>query len=156
MEKLFITAEKKGSTFSQYRLYLPSSKQPVPLPSSGPARYEEERRRRNISEDKRSINWVITGAVHCRKGPSHKMPSSYDPIDPINKTGALNFLYSKHPFPLCQGPVIIPIEEDYYWDKEKKEVISTKEVVFENRTVFTHANTQQCFEWLPILTGNNA
>ena len=156
MVKFFLTGfrEREASTLSKYHLFLPSSKQPVPLPSSEPARKTEERRRSRISEDKRSLNSFISEAVHEQRSSLHIQPTSsstFGYISPIDKPGALNYLLSKHPFPLNQGPVIIPIDNGAAWDYEKAEQSSPKGV-FETRTMFTHADTQECFEWAPTLT----
>ena len=166
MENLFLTGviEKKGSsTRSKFHLYLPSSKQPIPLPSSGPARFEEERRRSHISvfekssNFQKSINGFICGAVKHGSGPGAiqiKPQKNGDDFSAPDRSRAFDFLLSKHPFPLCQGPIILPIDT-YLFNYQEKEELSAK-IIFENRTMFTHAETQECFEWVPTLTGNNA
>ena len=160
MEKLFLTV-KNGSITHQ--LFLPSSKQPVPLPNSEPAKSEEEKRRSHISDDTNSLNWIINKAVlqtgtkigHHRAHNRHNVVSEFRKylpnsdcwkessndfdMPPIDEPGALNFILSRHPFPLGQGPVIMPLDES-----------------FKNQTLFTHEDTQECLEWVPVLTGNNA
>ena len=62
----------------------------------------------------------------------------------------MNFILNRHPFPLNQGPVVFPLD-----DHIKKKKISTKEVL-ENRTVFEHDETQECFHWISNVTGREA
>ena len=55
-----------------------------------------------------------------------------------------NFL-SKHPFPVSQGPVKLPLDcqtEEY----------KTSEEVMNEKTVFHHEDDQVCAEWLPLVS----
>ena len=165
MERLFLTGKnfnKKDSITSN--LFLPISKQPVPLPSTEPERTIEETRRSHISDDKNSLNWIINEAVEEEIRPNHVKPSdraiTYDEfktfapkldflgkdfrsMPPIDRPGALNCILGKHPFPLSQGPLVFPIN---------------KIAAFEKQTLFTHADSdpQECMEWIPMLTGKLA
>ena len=51
-------------------------------------------------------------------------------------------------FPFSQGPLVRPL--DWYLDK-----VSEKEAS-ENKTLFKHEDGQECFEWIPKVTGLNA
>ena len=77
-------------------------------------------RRSHISEDKASVSWLIEEAVHQGKLSSrHVKPTKYY-ISSIDKPGALNFILGQHPFPLCQGPIVIPLDNNTAWDDVKK------------------------------------
>ena len=52
-----------------------------------------------------------------------------------------------HPFPLSQGPVILPL--DCSVDKEKK----TENDVLASKTLFQHDTNQKCCEWHPRISG---
>jgi hypothetical protein len=149
MEKLFLTGIHKKMETKKLHLFLPSVKQPVSLPNSEPAKSIEKTRRSVACEDKLAIGKLTTEAVHQRKG--YWYPDTTINVEP----GPLNFILGKHPFPLCQGPFVMPLDNDAAWDFEHKVKLSNK-VAFENRTMFLHANEQECFEWVPTRTGNNA
>ena len=150
MEKLFLTGIHKQMETKKIHLFLPSVKQPVALPNSEPAKSIEKRRRSHICEDKLAIFKLKMEAVHQSKG-------YWFPDNAINveRPGPLNVILGKHPFPLCQGPFVIPLDNNAAWDFEQKVKLSNK-VAFENRTMFTHADEQECFEWVPRRTGNDA
>ena len=165
MERFCLTGKnfsKKDSVISQ--LFLPTSKQPVPLPSTEPERSIEEKRRSHSSADKNSLKWIISEVVQKEIGPAHVKPSDraikysefqtfapkldflgkdFGSIPSIDRPGALNFILGNHPFPLSQGPLVFPIN---------------KSAAFETQTLFTHddSDTEECMEWIPVLTGNLA
>ena len=68
----------------------------------------------------------------------------------------LQFLMSKHSYPLSQGPVLLPIDciasekyEHLPIPKSVSEVLSAK-------TTFNHNEKQGCFEWSPVSEGVTA
>ena len=152
MEKLFLTG-KKDNVMSQ--LFLPSSKQPVPLPCTEPERAREEKRRSHISDDTNSVNWIISEAmqedirrVHVRPSDRPitnaefqafapkldflgKSSKDFDSMPPIDRPGALNFILGKHPFPVSQWPLVFPFN---------------RSAAFEKQTLFMHGDndTQEC------------
>ena len=104
MAKVFLTGFKANDS-TKLHLYLPNKKQPVDLPSNGLARSHEEKRRSHISEDKADINKLISRSVHHGRFWSQHMSS-------IDNTGVLNSILGRHPFPLCQGPIVIPLDNN--------------------------------------------
>ena len=147
MAKVFLTGLKANDS-TKLHLYLPNIKQPVDLPSNGLARSHEEKRRSHISEDKANMNKLISRSVRHGKFWSKHTSS-------IDNTGVLNSILGRHPFPLGQGPIVIPLDNNAGWYCDRKIQLCPKEV-FENRTIFNHADTQGCFEWVPTVTGNAA
>ena len=170
MESFFLTGKnfsKTDSIISQ--LFLPSSKQPVPLPSTEPERSIEEKRRSHISDDKNSLKLMKSEAMQEDIRPVHIEPSDlpltfpefqafapildfmgkssrdFKSLPPIDRPGALNFILGNHPFPLSQGPLVFPFN---------------KSAAFEKQTLFTHADSDtqecRCMEWIPTLTGKLA
>ena len=174
--KLFLTGSKvrfgkrplgKGVKYDQCQLLLPSKKQKVDLPVNEPERTMEEKRRNHIISDPTKVSNFVAQAVH--RGGKNKLWSNHHhrsptPVDspfsfPWQRTpeykaepGVLNYILSKHPFPLGQGPLISPLDDDVQHQK----VQMSPEEVFESRTVFQHCGTQECFEWIPSVTGIEA
>ena len=163
--KLFLTGSKvrfgkrqlgKNAKYDQFQLLLPSKKQKVDLPVNEP-----------VISDPIRVSRFVAQAVH--RGRKNKLWSNHHHRGPtpVNslfsfrwqrtaeykaEPAVLNYILSKHPFPIGQGPLISPLDDEVQHEKVKM----SSEEVFESRTVFQHCGTQECFEWIPSVTGLEA
>ena len=55
-------------------------------------------------------------------------------------------LLSDHPFPISQGPIVVPLDTN----TEAKETVAD---VLKAKTVFSHCDTQACGRWVPTVLG---
>ena len=149
MERLFLKGVNPKNPTQNIHLFLPNVKQPVALPNKEPDKSIEKRRRSHIFKDKTAISKLIMEAVHEGKG--HWFPESAIKVE----AAKINVILGRHPFPLCQGPIVLPLDNNAGWDFVNNVKLSNNEVL-ENRTLFTHADEQECFEWIPSLIGINA
>ena len=69
--------------------------------------------------------------------------------DIIQLPKTLQQILSRHPYPLSQGPVLLPV------DCETENINSASEVLTE-KTIFNHSDSQDCFEWIPVIVGVSA
>jgi hypothetical protein len=63
--------------------------------------------------------------------------------------GTLRHLHGDHPYPVSQGPLVLPIDSN----------ISPKRpewIVFRKKTQFRHIHSQKCLEWASEVTGTTA
>ena len=98
---------------------------------------------------------LILEAVNRRKSPiipyenAHIHPRAIidGKIQPLQAT--LQQMLSEHPFPLSQGPIVLPLDTR---TEEKK----TVDDVLKNKTVFAHSETQACSLWSPDVLGTAA
>jgi hypothetical protein len=60
--------------------------------------------------------------------------------------GSLRHLLNGHPYPVSQGPVMIPLDTN----TDPKRL---PHIVIGYKTVFTHNHTQKCVRWVPEVTG---
>ena len=59
----------------------------------------------------------------------------------------LQKILSSHPYPLNQGPIVLPIDTTTEAKKSAHEVIVDK-------TIFSHSDSQQCGRWVPVVLGS--
>ena len=84
------------------------------------------------------------------KGPlDHYAPRQVIHNHSVDLTNHLHRVLGVHDFPLCQGPVILPL------DSATEEKLSVGQILTQ-RTVFTHSGDQACGEWEPKATGLSA
>ena len=71
---------------------------------------------------------------------------------------SLQSLFLKEPFPLNQGPVVLPFEcKGRLWEDGGVKVNArSAEEVLNQRTVFHHESDQPCGDWHPVVTGISA
>ena len=71
---------------------------------------------------------------------------------------SLQSLFLKQPFPLNQGPVVLPFEcKGRLWEDGGVKVNArSAEEVLKQRTVFHHGSDQPCGDWHPVVTGISA
>ena len=106
----------------------------------------------NKNEDKSEVKDIVSSAVKRKKWKSFHIPVKIFSNDvkvieeilrPIRQT------LLKHPYPLSQGPVLLPVDCATEDKKSIDEVLSAK-------TLFTHCDTQGCYEWSPATAGVSA
>ena len=73
----------------------------------------------------------------------------------------LHHILSGHPFPLSQGPVILPLDcgtEDSFLSFKRLKATEKKSEgqLIKARTMFTHSESQDCGEWCPVRVGISA
>ena len=68
----------------------------------------------------------------------------------------LQQIMSKHPYPLSQGPVMLPIDCLATLNYEQHPVPKSITEVLSSKTVFSHDENQSCFEWSPVAIGVSA
>ena len=93
---------------------------------------------------------LISKAVERKKHETtHVRPSVWVDGKSIHLPRTLQHLLASHPFPLNQGPVVIPL------DTNTETKISVTEVM-QAKTVFSHRDTQPCARWVPEVLGTSA
>ena len=106
-------------------------------------------------EKQLQVPHVINDAVQSKHKPWGF--STYDHIKPfiIEESGSrldlpksLQHIIAKHPLPLSQGPVLLPLDTD----TEDRLTISE---VLSMRTCFKHNESQPCSEWVPVSIGGS-
>ena len=106
-------------------------------------------------ELKTSPEKLILHAVNRRKGPMSPFEKTHiTPFVSVNgevlklpKT--LQQILTAHPYPLSQGPVVLPLDTR---TEDKK----TMAEVLRDKTIFTHDETQACCRWAPSVLGTAA
>ena len=63
----------------------------------------------------------------------------------------LDHIYSKHDYPLAQGPAVPPIDKEQFGSMNK-----SLQQVFGERTEYSHSADQECYEWIPTRIGIEA
>ena len=139
MEKFILTSKKDGELFN---IHLPVAKhyeplidepdQPVPSNSSNES-YPNEMEELNSK-------WKNIAFKHDSMFKGHQWFNQ-----PI-----LQHHYSKHSYPIAQGPAIPPLDKAYSNSQGEK----SYQEVFADRTEFNHIS-QECFEWTPNKIGLN-
>ena len=140
---MFLEGSSKDSKSDRFQLHLPLAKQAMHLPTSEPERSAEKARRSHLIDDKRSGNRLIEFAVHQGKQKTWSSHYHAPPkrkcegcsCTPVDMPGALNYILNQHPFPLNQGPLLLPLD-----DHIKKEKVS----VCLSKTSNKVAKTFQC------------
>ena len=108
-------------------------------------------------EDELLPEVLLNQAMHRSKSEAyHIRPFANGNYKFVDLPRTLQQIMSKHPYPLSQGPVQLPIDclamENYMQHpipKSISEVLSIK-------TVFSHEENQGCFEWSPVSEGVSA
>ena len=95
----------------------------------------------------KEVDWKT---LSCHTNPAPNVFNSVCWQRKMGLQGALIHLQKKHPFPLNQGPLVLPLDDHFLGEK-----ISTSEV-FEKKMIFKHDENQECFEWIPSEVGINA
>ena len=74
----------------------------------------------------------------------------------VNLPRTLQYLMSKHSYPLSQGPVLLPIDchVSEKWEQLPKSKSISK--VLSTKTTFSHDEKQGCFDWSPVSGGVSA
>ena len=109
-------------------------------------------------EEETQVANIITKAVNRDKWESYHIRPffikvglrgvPYPNMSEMNKIKelprSLQKILSKHPYPLSQGPVLLPLDSATEDNKSVESVLATK-------TVFNHNNAEQgCHEWVPV------
>ena len=86
---------------------------------------------------------IITQAVNRKKfEPTHIKPLVLKDKVYLELPLTLHQILHKHPYPLAQGPVLLAPN---FQSEERKSPFA----VLNERTVFSHEDTQDCYEWFP-------
>ena len=95
---------------------------------------------------------LIKHAVERRQKPmstyekSHIRPKAIIDSVLINLPKTLQQILSCHPYPLNQGPIVLPIDTNTETKKSVNDVLK-------DRTIFSHSDTQTCGKWVPVVFG---
>ena len=139
MEKFLVLGDSKTFIKKQFQLTLPKSKH-----------YQIHAVKNGEAEC--NVSAIIEKAVMKNKfEPKHIAPAIGGVLekDQVKLPRSLQQILSIHPFPLSQGPVLIPLDCETEDNK-------TLEEVFTDKTVFDHSDIQRCFEWTPKIVGVQA
>ena len=85
----------------------------------------------------------------------HVLPFKMKEHKRVDLPRSLQQILTRDPFPINQGPVNIPINcntVEHFGANDKTSVGK----VLASRTVFSHNDTQECMEWIPVFTGVSA
>ena len=135
MEKFILTGTSLRDQKRKYKLKLPEAKY-FELPSV------------NKGDEDVNLMSIIEGAVRKSSQSFQNQVRHYPP-----SPSSLHEIFKKHPFPRCQGPVILPFECEGEWKNGLKVNVRTGKDVMDQRTVFHHDNEQPCGVWYPTLFG---
>ena len=106
-------------------------------------------------EQELRVTDIITQAVNRKKyKPAHIKPSTRKTYcEVVNLPRTLQKILTSHSYPLSQGPVLLPIEGriDRGLGNEK-----TFSEVLRDKTMFSHSDSQNCYEWFPNIAGMSA
>ena len=69
----------------------------------------------------------------------------------VVNSNILDHIYSKHDYPLAQGPAVPPIDKVQFGSLDK-----TLQQVFGDRTEYSHSADQECYDWIPTKIGIEA
>ena len=98
---------------------------------------------------------LVLRAVNRRKGPispyekAHLKPSAIVNGEFLELPKTLQQILAVHPFPISQGPVVLPLDTRTEDKKTVTEVLQAK-------TIFSHCETQTCGRWTPKVLGTAA
>ena len=70
-----------------------------------------------------------------------------------NVPRTLHHILTKHPYPLSQGPVMLPNDCLTTEKFEKSPISKSASDVMKVKTVFCHDDTQECYQWQPMNSG---
>ena len=137
MEKFTLIAGLDSK--QQLRLSLPAAKLFKPYAIKG-------------GEPELKVKELITTAVNLSRCQNyHQNPCVYGSHFVPR---SLQQILSNQSYPLSQGPVVLPL--DCVTEPGMRSFTgtskSTSEVLYE-RTMFSHSDTQQCYEWVPTVVG---
>ena len=138
MEKFNLLAAGLDSSNSQLRLSLPAAKLFQPYAIKG-------------GEPELKVKELITSAVNQGRCKTfHQEPS----VDRYRVPRSLRQILTNLDFPLSQGPVVLPLDcaTDGGLETFAGSNKSTSEVLRE-RTMFSHSESQKCYEWVPTEVG---
>ena len=95
----------------------------------------------------RKIQLLIKQAVRISYKPRLKLShGSPDYVrsgeEVLENFDSLQNILGKHPFPLSQGPVILPVDSLTNQRTDEEELTS--------KTKFMHSDSQSCYEWIPL------
>ena len=152
MEKFQIIGNSYKETSKKYYLTLPEAKH---FEHHFVAEEDDE-----LQFDKLIIKAIIRGEYICSnhltpwvgiqkkdKRESPHYPHIYTENTDVPRT--LQKLLQNNPYPLSQGPVILPLDCATEDKKSESEIVNAK-------TMFKHKKSQKCFEWRPKLGGISA
>ena len=152
MEKFQIIGNSYKETSKKYYLTLPEAKH---FEHHFVAEGEDE-----LQFDKLISKAIIRGEYICSnhltpwvgiqkkdKRESPHYPHIYTENTDVPRT--LQKLLQNNPYPLSQGPVILPLDCATEDKKSESEIVNAK-------TMFKHKESQKCFEWRPKLGGISA
>ena len=139
MEKFQVTGHSKATeseSCRQFRLSLPIAKQFEPhIVKKG--------------EDQLYPLDIITMAVNRKNyEPLHVKPLVFKNEKLLQLPLTLQHILAKHPYPLAQGPALLA--PDYQDERKPVSDLLTE------RTVFSHEDCQDCYEWFPVSVGVDA
>ena len=83
---------------------------------------------------------------HREKGQCHVEPKLFIDDHFVNLPKTLQHLLAPHPFPLSQGPVILPLELEVDPSASLDQLLASK-------TMFSHPRDQSCGLWVPNVFG---
>lgn len=140
MEKFVVTGSLVRDTHRNFELKLPEAK----------CFASDDTYDGNTEVDhKRVVEWAVRKSSQpLRNQVQHSYLVSFM-VD-------LQKLFQRHPFPINQGPVIIPFECEGEWKNGHKVNVREPKEVMEQRTVFHHDDLQPCVSWYPLVSGIDA
>ena len=110
-----------------------------------------------IIDTKRVIEYAVyRSSMSLEHQVRHNVPYVHKPCEKIEYLSrSLQSIFLKLPFPLNQGPVILPFEcEGRMWEDGGVKVNArSAEEVLKQRVVFHHGADQLCGDWHPVVTG---
>ena len=140
MEKFTISGKKFSSPYHQSQIMIPTAKkfETIAVKNAESKIYPDE---------------LIIEAVKRRKlfdrekdHQCHIEPMLYIDKNFVKLPKTLQYLLAPHPFPLSQGPLILPLDLEIYPSATVDQILASK-------TVFAHSGDQSCGLWVPDVFG---
>ena len=94
--------------------------------------------------------------IRMKSGAFHMNPYCEINDEFVFLPRTLQQIMLKHPYPLSQGPVMLPIDCIATDDYEQHPIPKSISEVLSAKTVFSHDESQGCYEWSPVSIGVSA
>ena len=150
MEKLLVNDEKFCVTGVSMPGKLSSRKLQLTLPRGKHFEMHAVKNGENETNLKELLNIAVNKVAY---DSYHNGPFGYIQGEHVELPRTLQEILSKNPFPISQGPVILPIDCLATGCFGQRTTPKSTSEVLTSRTVFSHNENQSCFEWSPVSSG---
>ena len=102
-------------------------------------------------EDELKVQYLLEDACNRKKSETFHIWTI-----PSELPRTLQFILSIYPYPLSQGPVVLPNDCFTTENYEKQPISKSITEVLNAKTVFSHDVSQACYEWHPSSSGQSS